>query len=364
MDKIKLIMPSIEYRDVEADFRSIFDSNWFSNGEYGRKFSTSLAEYTGARHAFLTSSCTTALWMCLKLLGVGPGDEVPVSDLSFPASANVIEDLGATPVFVDVCEKSFNMLPEKLEEKLTERTRAVMFVDAFGNPTNLSEIKELCETRGIPLLEDAACALGSAIGERRCGNIADLTCISFHPRKLLNCGEGGAILTNDDTWAKELEIKLMHGSIAGNGPGREFVGLGYNFRMSELQAALGLRQIPLLDDIATERNSITNRYAQALKPLGFTLQHVDGNALSNRQSVVFLTPESIDRNQLISALTDRGIESTLGTYSLSGTRYNRNKYGTPNPISMKIQDRSLTLPCFVGVDVDRVVAGVASGTGN
>lgn len=357
MEKIKLIKPSFSYSDIESDFKNIFGSGIFSNGPYCKKFSCALSEFTGASHAYLTSSCTTALWMCLKLLGVGPGDEVPVSDFSFPASANVIEDLGARPIFVDVCKDTFNMCPKELEAKFSSRTKAVMFVDSFGNPSNLLEVKAQCAERNIPLIEDAACAIGSSIEGVRCGQIADLTCFSFHPRKLINCGEGGAILTNNNKWAESLEVQLQHGSVAADFR-REFVALGYNFRLSELQAALGLRQLQELDALTAERNKICSSYNSALAPLGFILQHVAPHAFSNRQSIVFIVPKNVDRNGMIQHLRHCGIESSIGTYSLSGTQYNINKYGFPNRVSIFLQDNTLTLPCYKSINTDKVIEAV------
>jgi len=186
--QVRLAKPYITFDEVKDDFREVFESGIFTRGRHVEAFAHQLAGYTGAQHAFLTTSATTALWMCLKLLNVSQGDEVIVSDFSFPASANVIEDLGAVPVFADVDPDTFNMLPTELEQKITQRTKAVMFVDAFGNPSGVTEIKAICEQHKLPLIEDAACAIGSAEHGRRCGPIADLTCFSFHPRKLLSTG--------------------------------------------------------------------------------------------------------------------------------------------------------------------------------
>ena len=179
---IRLIRPEITYEDVSRDFEAVFDSGMFTRGRHVEAFRQELAAYTGARYAFLTTSATTALWVCLKLIGVQPGDEVVVSDFSFPATANVVEDLGAKPVFADVDTATFNMLPAALEAAITPATKAVIFVDAFGNPTGLNEIKAICSRHNLPLIEDAACAIGSSEQGRRCGSIADLTCFSFHPR--------------------------------------------------------------------------------------------------------------------------------------------------------------------------------------
>lgn len=149
MSQIRLMKPYINFAEVEADFQAVFASGMFTRGEHVEAFRRDLAQFTGATHVHLATSATTALWVCLKLLGVGPGDEVVLSDFSFPATANVVEDLGATPVFADVSLETYNLLPETLEAALTARTKAVIVVDALGNPSGLQAIALLCRQRGF-----------------------------------------------------------------------------------------------------------------------------------------------------------------------------------------------------------------------
>ena len=354
MSNIRLMKPYITFDEVERDFREVFDSGIFTRGKYVEAFRQEIATYTGAKHAFLTTSATTALWTCLRLLNIGPGDEVIVADFSFPASANVVEDLSAKPVFVDVNLATFNMLPEDLERKITPKTKAVMFVDAFGNPSGLTEIKAICDKHGIPLIEDAACAIGSSENERRCGGIADLTCFSFHPRKLISTGEGGAITTNRDDWAQWLEIKLSHGASGMKGVALDFVDYGYNFRLSELQAIMGSKQLAKIDAIIDERNAIRHTYDEKLAPLGYKVQKLGDSVRHNVQSMVFRVPDSVNRDLLISHLKTNQIEATIGTYSLSATTYYRKRYGDVQLNSSNLNDTAITLPCFVGVDVIHV----------
>lgn len=359
MSSIRLMKPYIAFDEVEADFRDVFESGIFTRGKNVEAFRKELAAYTGAKHAFLTTSATTALWTCLKLLGVGSGDEVIVSDFSFPASANVVEDLGARPVFADVDPETFNMLPEELERKISPRTKAVIFVDALGNPTGLAAIKTICEKHRVPLIEDAACAIGSAENERHCGAIADLTCFSFHPRKLISTGEGGAITTNRDDWAQWLEVKLSHGASGMKGVALDFVDYGYNFRLSELQAIMGRKQLAKLDDIVDERNAIRREYVASLIPLGYKVQRVGESVRHNVQSLVFRVPEGINRDQLIAHLKVHQIEATIGTYALSATTYYRKRYADVQANSNNLNDNTVTLPCYGGVDVARIASAVS-----
>lgn len=359
MEPIRLMKPYLDYSDVEQDFRAAFESGIFTRGENVGAFAAELAAYVGARHVFFATSATTALWVCLKLLGVGPGDEIAVSDFSFPATANVVEDLGATPVFVDVDSQTYNMRPEELEAKINARTKAVIFVDALGNPTGLHAIKAICERHGIPLIEDAACAIGSSEDSRKCGSIADLTCFSFHPRKLLSTGEGGAITTDRNDWAEWLRVKLAHGADGSKGLGLDFVDYGYNFRLPELQAIMGRKQLGRLDAVIQRRLAIRDAFATALAPLGLAPQRVAENVLHNVQSLVFRVQDTVDRDRLVQALKGDGIETTLGTYCLSGTTYFRKRYDDVQPVAAALEATTITLPCYDDVPVDRVVDRIA-----
>lgn len=355
---VPLIRPSLDYDVLEADFREIFASGIFTRGQHVAAFQQELCTYTGAKHCFLMTSATTALWACLRLLGIGPGDEVIVSDFSFPATSNVVEDVGATPIFADVDPDSYNMRPAELEKKITSRTRAVIFVDALGNPSGIHAIAAICRARGIPLIEDAACAIGSAEHGVRCGAIADLTCFSFHPRKLLCTGEGGAITTHNDDWAAWFATKLLHGAQGMQGIAMDFVDYGYNFRLPELQAAMGRKQLAALDDIIEERRNTRQAYVGRLFPRGFVAQAAEGSAYHNIQSLVFAVPPGLDRDALVLFLRQRQVEATIGTYCLSGTRFNRTRYNNVQPTAEHLFRTTITLPCFAGVDVAHVCAQI------
>lgn len=346
---IKLIKPYVSFPEVEDDFRKIFESGMLTKGEYVNQFTEELKVYLGCKHAFLTTSATAALSICLKILGIGKNDEVIISDFSFPATANVVEDIGAKPVFADVDRDMYNMQPQDLERKITGRTKAVIFVDALGNPSGLLKIKEICSKRNIPLIEDAACAIGSMEGGMKTGSIADLTCFSFHPRKLLTTGEGGAVTTNNRQLAHKLQVKLNHGAVVQDGK-QDFIQFGYNYRLSELQAAMGSIQLKKLDMIIQRRNLMADEFEQRLSPLGFIRQKIAANVLHNVQSLVFIVPKGINRDHLIMYLKENGIEATLGTYCLSNTTYYRNKYNNVQPVANYLEQNTLTLPCHDEVD--------------
>lgn len=354
---VRLIKPYLSFEDVEEEFRQIFESGMFTKGPFTKQFPEELKKYTGAKHAFLTTSATTALTMCLKLLNIGEGDEVIVSDFSFPASVNVIEDVGARPVFADVSLDTFNMLPEELEKKITGRTKAVIFVDALGNPSGIMKIKEICNRYSIPLIEDAACSIGSSVNGMKVGNIADLTCFSFHPRKLLTTGEGGAILTNNDDYAATLQVKLNHGAII-NGTGLDFADYGYNYRLPDLQCIMGIAQLKKLDDIVESRNKIREQYIRQLNECGLIPQMKDENVRHNVQSVVFKSSGRIDIGAIIENLKTFDIEATIGTYSLSNCTYYKQKYNDVQRNSKWLFKNTITLPCYEDLDVEFVVENI------
>lgn len=353
----RLIKPYIAFNEVEAELKEIFETGIFTKGKYVEIFRDGIKKYTGAKHSFLTTSATTALWLSLKAAGIKTGDEVVVSDFSFPATANVVEDIGATPVFADVDLDTFNMMPTDLEKRISKKTKAVIFIDALGNPSEILKIKEICEKNNIILIEDAACAFGSSVGGIKCGNIADITCFSFHPRKVLTTGEGGAITTNSWGLARFFEVKLNHGAVT-QGSKLDFIDYGYNFRLSEIQAALGVKQLKKIDAIVKSRQAIKEEYRKCLEPHGFKAQRHDKNVVHNMQSVVFKTPKNIDRDDLIEHLRKHGIEATIGTYCLSNTTYYRKKYEQVRPNAALLERTTLTLPCFDGVNVGRVCAAI------
>ncbi|MDE1463521.1 DegT/DnrJ/EryC1/StrS family aminotransferase [Spartinivicinus poritis] len=356
---IRLIKPYISLSDVETTFAEIFQSGQFSKGNYIAQLEAALANLLNCQYTFTTSSATTALSTALAVLGIGQGDEVIIADFSFPATANVVENCGATPVFADVDLHTYNLQSSDLENKYTARTKAVIFVSCFGNPSGLLDVKQWCQQHKLWLIEDAACAIGSCENNQPCGSIADLSCFSFHPRKLITAGEGGAIATNHGALAKQLSILLNHGACSHqNNIALDFIAAGYNYRLSELQAAMILAQLPKLNDIITQRNAIRDYYIGELASLGFIPQTVDSNVTFNCQSVVFQVPETISRDHLVFSLREQQIETTLGTYCLSATTYYQHKYHSVQPNAEQLQNHTITLPCFKDAPVDQVVDAI------
>lgn len=350
---IKLIKPAITFEEVSGEFKEIFDSGMFTCGKYSKALPEEMCRYTGAKFAFNATSATTALSAALEAVGVRAGDEVIVSDFSFPATCNVVEAAGARCVFADVSRETYNMLPGELEKKITPKTKAVIFVCGLGNPSGILEIRDICKSHGVPLIDDAACGAGSSVSGVKVGNMTDIECFSYHPRKLLTAGEGGAITTSRTDYADFLSVKLMHGSVPTD-TYPDFVTYGYNYRLPELQCVMVLHQLARLDEMVQLRLNLQKRMTERLAPGGYVQQKADENVVHNVQSLVYTAPASINRDQLRHYLYENGVESTLGTYCLSDCTYYKKKYQDVQPNALYLQQHTLTLPCYEGVDVDYI----------
>ena len=347
--------PYISFKEIQKDFSKIFESGIFTRGKFLDNFRNGIKNFLKVKNVFLMTSATTSLSMCLKLLKIGKGDEVIISDFSWPATVNVVEDLGAKPVFADVSLETFNMLPEELEKKITTKTKAVIFVDTLGNPSGINKIKSICKNNNIPLIEDAACAIGSSVNKIKCGTISDLTCFSFHPRKLICSGEGGAITTNNSKWSQILEVKLQSGAKGFKGTGLDFVDYGYNYRFTELQSVMGIKQLKKIDSIIKDRNQNRLIYIKNLLKLGFVPQKIFKNVFFNNQTVAFKVSNLQLRDGLIKFLKKKEIETTIGYYSLSNTTYYKKKYNSQQKNSKILQDTTIALPCYKGLDIKKVI---------
>tara|TARA_B100000674_G_scaffold498854_1_gene539963 strand:- start:4922 stop:6007 length:1086 start_codon:yes stop_codon:yes gene_type:complete len=357
---IKLIKPSISFDSVELELKEIFRSGQFTQGKNVDIFEKSLKKYINIDYVGLTTSATTALSLSLRVMGVKQGDKVAVSDYSWPASSNVIEEIGAVPVFIDVDPETFNMCPKDLTKKINSDVSAVIFVDTFGNPSGIDEINKICKGYKVPLLEDAACALGSEINNIKVGAYSDITCFSFHPRKVLNTGEGGAIATNNKNYSDLFKVKLAAGASSKAEVGLNFTDYGFNFRMTEIQALLGWKQLLDLDNYVEKRREIKDEYISLLEKYAFVPQKINENVYHNCQSIVFKVPENILRNELVNYLLEKDIESTLGTYCLSGTEFNQQKYDDVQTNSSLIDSIAITLPCYSGINTSKVVNEIIS----
>ncbi len=347
--------------DELAEVDGILRSGQVSRGLKVAEFEQLVAEYLGVRHAFATTSCTTALHLSLVVLGIGAGDEVLVPDFTFPATANVVAQQGATPVLVDVDLTTYNLDPNQLARHLTTRTRAVMPVHLFGLSAEMHPIMEFAREHGLAVVEDAACALGATYRGRACGAFGDAACFSFHARKVITTGEGGMIVTDRDDLAEQIQVLRNHGGVRANNR-FQFHAAGFNYRLSDIQAAVGVAQMRRLPDLLDRRQRLAARYLERLS----TVQGVDvvprpTEGRHTYQAFVVLLGEGIDRDAVIAHMVGAGIETTLGTYALHAQPFFQESYGCVTGqlgASYAAFRRTLALPLYPEMEESDVDSSV------
>ena len=341
---IRLIKPNISPAEIEA-VNQVLNSGMLVNGPMVRRFESLLAKFLGVANAVCVSSGTAALHLSLLAGNIRPGDEVIVSAFTFPATANVVEIAGAVPVFVDNRPGDVNIDPDKIPGKISVRTKAIIPVHAFGLPAEMETVLSIAAKYNLTVIEDAACALGSKYNERACGSLGDLAAFSFHPRKLLTTGEGGAVVTDDGILADMIRSLRNHGYDQG-----DYGNVGLNYRMTDFQAALGISQLERYPQMLENRKRLADKYSDIisdikwLKPLS-TEPHIDWN----RQTYIVIVDEEINRDSLIKHLADNDVEATIGTYCVPLTKYYRLRYGFTAdefPAAFDMYKRSLSLPLF------------------
>ena len=378
-DLIPIARPWLGDEESEAVARAL-ESGWVSQGPEVASFEREFCEVVGARHACAVSSCTSALHLALLAVGVGPGDEVVTVSHSFIATANAIRYCHATPVFVDIQSETFNMDPALLEAAIGPRVRAILCVHQLGMPCDLEQILAVGRAHGLPVVEDAACAIGSEIrtadGWQVIGRPhADVACFSFHPRKVLTTGEGGILTTNNpefDLLFRLLRQHYMDVPDTTRHSSSEVVfesysGLGFNYRMTDIQAAIGRVQLPRLPEIIRLRRSLAQRYQDQLADVeGLVLPVEPSWARSNWQSFCVGLPEGLDQRTVMQAMLDAGVATRRGVMCMHRERsYPPGSWRTaadehdPLRHSEYAQEHSILLPLFPHMSEpqqDRVVS--------
>jgi len=353
---IKLARPAISEEAIQR-MGDILRSGNLVQGPHVRQFEEALQGYLSAGNAVVVSSGTAALHLALLALDIRSGDEVLVPAFTFPATANVVEIVGAKPVLIDISPTDFNMDPAGIEKAITNRTRAVMVVHEFGQAADMDVIAGIAAAHGLPVLEDAACALGARWHERSVGTLGTLGCFSFHPRKIVTTGEGGAVTTDDDSLARRVRSLRNHGLSILGAPAFESIGL--NYRMTDFQAVLGCCQISSLENEIDIRTQQVERYRDGLSSCAWV--RTPDTLVGRRhtwQTFCVLLEDGLDRDRCIALLRQEGIEANLGAQALHALPFYADKYGyrpSDFPSAWRAFRQGLALP--VGSHVsDRDIA--------
>ena len=374
---IPLSRPSLDERDGDAA-RRVTLSGWVTQGPEVAAFEREFAAQVGAPHACAVANCTAALHLALLAAGVGPGDEVVTVSHSFIATANAVRYCGATPVFVDVDPLTFNIDPGQAERAIGPRTRAILAVHQIGMPCDLRRLVPIARRWNLPLIEDAACAAGSAI---RVGDEwqpigrphGDAACFSFHPRKVMTTGDGGMITTSNKEWDAKFRLWRQHGMSLSDTVRHQSTAVlietypvvGYNYRLTDIQAAIGREQLKRLPDLVARRRSLADRYAMLLADVPGVRAPIEPSwARSNWQSYCVTLPDDIAQRRVMQTMLDRGVATKRGVMCAHRQAPYASAQNPPAlPRSEAAEDHALLLPLYTQMteaDQDVVVAALAA----
>jgi perosamine synthetase len=366
---MQLTEPKFDENEVDQ-LRQCLNSGWVTQGPVTLRFEKLIAERHDVKHALATTSCTAALHLATMALGLKAGDEVVVPAFTWVTSAHCAEYVGARAVFADIDLATYNLDPAAFAAAITPRTKAVVAVHLFGLAAPMDEILNIARGHGIAVIEDAACAIGTTYKGLPVGGLAEVGCFSFHPRKIVTTGEGGAVTTQNDDIAKAVRSLRNHGATGPqassgepNGPWTmsTFDRLGYNLRLSDIQAAVGIAQMAKLDSLLAERRRLAAVYGEQLVDRNDVVIPVV-DAGHSYQSFVIRVAEGgrKRRNAIMSVLAELDIQTRPGTHAVPGLGYYQQKYGLrpeDYPNAILAEDTSITLPVFPGMteaDIDQV----------
>ena len=345
-------------------------TGWITQGPKTAEFEELFACYTGAKYAVAVSNCTTGLHLSMIVAGIGQGDEVIGPSMSYIATSNSIKYVGAVPVFAEIDPRNYNLDIHDTERKITSRTKAILLVHQIGIPADIDAFKELALKHGLKLIEDAACAIGSAYKGAKIGSHSDLVCFSFHPRKVISTGDGGMITTNNPAYYDRLKLLRQHGMSVNDRIRHEskslifedHIELGYNYRMTDIQAAVGIEQLKKLDWIVAERRLIAHQYLEAFKDISSIrmMSEPDGDFFNYQSFSIYLTDECpLSRNEIMARMLDAGIATRRGVMTVHREMAYKAQFSdTSLPVSEDASDQSIIIPLYVPMeqsDIDYII---------
>jgi perosamine synthetase len=337
----------------------VLRSGWITQGPRVAEFERAFSAYIGCRHAIAVSSCTTALQLALLAQGIGPGDEVICPSLSFIATANSIASTGATPIFADIDPGTYNLDPPQLESLITERTRAILVVHQIGLAAEMDALSAIAQRHGLPIIEDAACAIGSSYNNELIGRpIGRMACFSFHPRKILTTGEGGMITTDEDELAERLRRLRQHAMSLSDVARHNartiaietYDEVGYNYRMTDMQAAIGLVQLDRLPGFLARRRALAALYTQALQSLSWLeCPTVPANCAHNYQSYMVRLTDGTQamRDSIMQTLLEQNISTRRSIMAIHREApYRTARWEASLPVTNRITETGFILPLY------------------
>jgi perosamine synthetase len=365
MMKIPVAKPFLGKEEAQLAYDTIL-TNWVTQGPRVAEFEEKFASYVGSKYAVAVSNCTTALHLAMIVAGVGEGDEVICPSMSYIATANCIKYVNAKPVFAEVNPVTYNIDAADVVKKITSKTKAILIVHQIGMPADIDAFRAICDEHNLILIEDAACAAGSSYKGKKIGSHSDLVCFSFHPRKVITTGDGGMVTTSNEAYYNRIKLLRQHGMSVNDRVRHlsdkviieDHLEVGFNYRMTDIQAAVGIKQLERLDGLIEERRKIAHRYQKELGDLSMIRlpEEPEGFFTSYQSFSIYLKPEcSLGRNDVMQQMLDAGISTRRGVMtSHRESAYAEECKGLSLPMSEDASDRSIVLPLYVPMNDEEV----------
>ena len=362
---IPIAKPYLDEKDAQAAYDTIL-TGWITQGPRVQEFEEKFAAYTGSKHAIAVSNCTTGLHLAMIVADIGPGDEVICPSMSYIATANSILYVGAQPVFAEINPRTYNLDIDDVRKRITPKTKAILLVHQIGMPADIDAFNLLAKEKNLILIEDAACAAGCSYKGKKIGSHSDLVCFSFHPRKVISTGDGGMITTSREDYAAKLKLLRQHGMSVNDRMRHntsklifeDHLIVGYNYRLTDIQASVGIQQLSKLDYIVSERRKIAQRYRELLSDISCVILPEEREGyFSNWQSYcIYLKSDApIERNELMQRMLDAGVSTRRGVMTTHReTAYASRGENIHLPVTEDACDRSIIIPLYVPMTEDDV----------